>query len=96
MYRTLEPIEYELYNVGNVRIFDRNIIVRGDVYYGRMNLLKLPHFKYVGGDLYCFDNQLTSLEGCATYIGSNLKCYNNKVKLSRPKRVKIRGGFMNS
>jgi len=48
---------------------------------------------YIGGDLDCSYNQLTSLEGCATYIGSDLHCHNNKVKLSRPKGVKIRRKF---
>jgi len=50
---------------------------------------------YIGSTLYCRYNQLTSLDGCATYIGDSLYCYGNKVKLSRPKGVKIGGEFIN-
>ena len=49
----------------------------------------------IGGGFVCSFNQLTSLDGCPTYIGGIFDCGNNKVKLSRPKGVKIRGNFYN-
>jgi hypothetical protein len=58
MYRTLEPIEYKTYDANDIRIFDRNIIVRGTVSYREMKLIKLPHYKYVGGDFYCGNNKV--------------------------------------
>jgi hypothetical protein len=49
----------------------------------------------VDGSFYCNHNQLTSLEGCPTYVGGDFWCNNNKVKLSRPEGIEIGDGFIN-
>jgi hypothetical protein len=73
----------------------KDIVVEGDVDLYNMSLTKLPNFKSVGGDFYCNNNKLTSLEGCPTYVGGDFWCNNNKVKLSRPEGIEIGDGFIN-
>jgi hypothetical protein len=48
---------------------DGTVDVDGDVYLSGQRLSKLPlKFGRVTGDFWCFDNQLTSLEGCPKEI----------------------------
>jgi len=78
LYRNEQPHITEQ-PTNNIRSTDTNIITKGDVNLSRHELTKLPHFKYVSGELNCYHNQLTSLKGCATYVGSNLNCYCNQL-----------------
>jgi hypothetical protein len=93
MYRTLEPIEYKTYDANDIRIFDRNIIVRGTVSYSNMRLIKSPHYKYVGGDFYCNNNKLTSLEGCPIYVGGSFHCSHNQLTSLKYCPIHVGGSF---
>ena len=51
--------------------------------------------KEIGGDFDCAYNQLTSLEGCPEIVGENFYCRNNKIKLTLPDYVNLKGKFKN-
>ena len=57
----------------------RKANVTGDVYLEKLGLKEIPiTFGTVGGDFYCYDNELTSLSGCPHKVGGNFDCSNNK------------------
>jgi len=63
----------------------------GDVDLSSWALDKLPvKFKEVGGNFFCYDNNLTTLEGAPEEVGGNFSCgYNNLTSLKgAPKIVK--------
>ena len=59
---------------------DGSIDVDGAVNLSRKKLTKIPfNFSKVGGDFYCYGNQLTTLEGAPNTVGGNFHCYYNKL-----------------
>ena len=73
---------------------DGTVDVDGNVDLSRQRLSKLPlKFSRVTGDFFCHYNQLTSLEGCPTEIGSNFWCYGNKLTSLQGCPTEIRGDF---
>ena len=62
----------------------RKVNVTGDVYLEKLGLKEIPiTFGTVGGDFYCYDNELTSLSGCPHKVGGYFDCsYNNLTSLA--------------
>jgi hypothetical protein len=59
---------------------DGTLDVDGYVYLSYGGLIKLPlKFGKVTGSFYCFDNQLTALEGSPREVGGDFNCFNNKL-----------------
>jgi hypothetical protein len=69
----------------------KDIVVEGDVDLYNMSLTKLPNFKSVGGDFYCNNNKLTSLEGCPIYVGGSFHCSHNQLTSLKYCPTKIGG-----
>jgi hypothetical protein len=73
---------------------DGTVDVDGSVYLLGIRFSKLPlNFGRVSGSFWCFDNQLTSLEGCPTEIGGDFWCQNNKLTSLEGCPKEIRGDF---
>ena len=54
--------------------------VDGGVTMGFLNLTEIPvKFGSVSSYFHCYNNQLTSLEGCPTSVGEGFYCYNNQL-----------------
>mgnify|MGYP003552938293 CR=1 FL=1 len=59
---------------------DGTVDVDGNVNFYSKGLGKLPlKFGKVTGEFYCDENQLTSLEGCPSYVGGNFNCSFNRL-----------------
>jgi hypothetical protein len=71
----------EQYNIRNWSINSEGLVdVDGGVYLQVGKLSKLPlNFGYVAGDFLCWDNKLTSLEGCPQSIGGYFWCQYNEL-----------------
>ena len=69
------------YNIENYVINpDGSISVNGNVSLSHLYLEKMPlKFKDVSGYFICYNNKLTSLEGCPETVGCYFNCYNNKL-----------------
>jgi len=67
------------YGIRNYTInSDGSIDVDGDVDLHDIQLIKIPlKFNKVDGYFYCYNNKLTSLEGCPKEIGGNFSCRDN-------------------
>jgi len=66
----------------------------GDVDLSNLGLTKLPvKFKEVGGSFYCYDNKLTTLEGCPQKVGGWFDCGKNKLTTLKGCPQKVGGGF---
>jgi hypothetical protein len=71
-----EQLEIKNYTINENGFID----VDGDVSLYKRNLSKLPlKFGRVTGNFYCFNNQLTTLEGCPEEVGGDFTCQNNKL-----------------
>lgn len=58
----------------------KTVNVKGDVTLILLGLAKLPiKFNKVGGDFWCSNNNLTSLEGCPKTVGGGFYCGGNKL-----------------
>ena len=58
----------------------RKVNVTGDVNLEKLGLKEIPiTFGTVGGDFYCYDNELTSLSGCPHKVGRDFWCCDNKL-----------------
>ena len=53
--------------------------VNGSVNLSSLGLIKLPKFNIVNGNFYCYNNQLTSLQGTPKEIGGSFYCSDNKL-----------------
>ena len=86
-----EVIEVDHINKDNYKEYiGKTVKVTGDVVLTNLGLTKLPiNFTEVGGSFYCYDNKLTSLEGCPKYVGGSFYCTNNKLTslVGSPKEV---------
>ena len=61
---------------------------KGDVNLSSLELDKLPvKFKEVGGDFFCYRNQLTTLEGAPETVGEDFYCHNNPVSEEELKKT---------
>ena len=69
------------YNIRNYTInSDGTIDVDGSVNFSNKKLRKIPlKFNKVSGSFYCYENELTSLEGCPNYVGSVFSCGFNEL-----------------
>ena len=66
----------------------------GDVDLSSWALDKLPvKFKEVGGNFFCYDNNLTTLEGAPEEVGRDFYCYNNSVSEEELKKTITRKYF---
>ena len=68
----------------------KTVKVTGNVRLSDLGLTKIPiNFTEVGGDFYCYNNQLTSLEGCPKYVGGSFYCSHNRLTslVGSPKEV---------
>ena len=73
---------------------DGSISVDGNVGLTRRSLKKIPLvFKEVSGSFYCYDNQLTSLEGCPEKVGGSFDCTHNKLSSLEGCPEKVGGYF---
>jgi hypothetical protein len=74
--------------------FDGSVSVDGGVDLERKNLTKLPvKFKEVSGNFWCYENKLTSLEGCPERVGGSFGCWNNKLTNLEGCPKYVNGGF---
>ena len=73
---------------------DGTIDIEGSVDLSYQSLTKIP-FKFgkVGGDFYCDDNQLKSLEGAPSRVGGNFYCDNNQLKSLEGAPSSVVGSF---
>ena len=83
------------YGIKNYTInSDGSIDVDGDVDLSRKNIDKLPlKFGKVTGHFDCYDNQLTSLEGCPREVGGHFYCSYNKLTSLEGSPNRVGGGF---
>jgi hypothetical protein len=59
---------------------DGSISVQGDVDLSSKNLTELPFkFRKVTGNFNCYNNQLTSLNGCPASVDGDFHCFNNQL-----------------
>ena len=78
-----------------VRIYIRNGS-KGDLDLSNMNLTKLPDILKditVGGNFYCGNNNLTSLEGAPKSVGASFACSNNKLTSLQCDHITVGGDF---
>jgi hypothetical protein len=85
MQLTKEQIEFldEVVSVGGKWTLNSEgkIDVDGSVWFINTNLTKIPvEFGRVSASLYCYDNNLTSLEGCPDEVGGNFSFKSNNLK----------------
>jgi hypothetical protein len=73
---------------------DGTVDVDGDVDLYNRRLKNLPlKFGKVGGNFYCGNNQLTTLEGAPKEVGGNFVCYNNQLTTLEGAPKVIGGNF---
>jgi hypothetical protein len=83
------------YNITNYTINDDGSIdVNDNVDLSKKRLSKLPlKFRNVTGFFDCYNNQLTSLEGAPTTVGSNFYCDNNQLTSLEGAPTTVGGNF---
>ena len=69
------------YDITNYTINpDGSIDVDGHVDFSKKGLKSIPlKFGKVSGSFYCYNNNLTSLEGSPTHVSGSFNCYNNNL-----------------
>jgi hypothetical protein len=75
---------------------DLTIDVKGNVRLYNKSLTCFPSFikfNEVSGYFSCFNNQLTSLEGCPTIVGDSFYCHNNQLTSLEGCPRTVGGGF---
>jgi len=71
-----------------------SIDVDGDVNISSEILTKLPlKFRNVSGGFYCYNNQLTTLEGGPSSVGGNFYCYENQLTTLEGGPSSVGGNF---
>ena len=82
------------YAIINYTIVDGKVNVNGDVMLNSKKLGKIPiNFGYISGDFYCYNNQLTSLEGSPDSIGGSFNCNSNQLTSLEGSPDNIGGNF---
>ena len=69
---------------------DGTFSCEGSIDLSNLGLKELPvKFKEVGGDFYCYNNRLTTLEGAPERVGGDFSCRNNQLTTleGAPERV---------
>jgi hypothetical protein len=100
LFESMTEIEVEKickqYNITNWTLNpDGTVDVDDSVYLLGQRLTKLPlKFGRVTGDFFCYNNQLTSLEGCPTEIGGNFSCSYNQLTSLEGCPTEISGDFL--
>ena len=83
MYKTREEVENWLKEMGIENYIineDLTVDVKGDVNISFERLKEIPvQFGIVEGDFYCYNNELTSLEGCPKEVKGSFNCYDNNL-----------------
>ena len=65
-----------------------------DIDLSRLNLTKIPvKFRYVGGNFYCDDNKLISLEGAPEEVGEDFWCFRNELTSLKDAPKEVGGTF---
>jgi hypothetical protein len=74
---------------------DGTLFVPGNFNISGKNLIRLPDLSSVSvdGDFYCYNNQLTSLEGAPQSVGGNFACDNNRLTSLKHGPQSVGGGF---
>ena len=74
-------IEVDNINQNNYKEYiGKTVKVTGDVDLFELYLTKLPiNFTEVGGNFWCDNNELTSLEGCPKEVGKDFYCSHNEL-----------------
>ena len=73
---------------------DGSIDVEGDVDLSHEKLTKIPfNFGKVSGDFFCYNNQLTTLEGAPNTVGGDFFCYDNQLTSLEGAPNNVGGGF---
>ncbi len=81
-------------NIKNYTINKDGVDVKGNVEISNRNLVEIPiKFNKVGGDFYCHNNKLTSLEGAPKEVGEDFYCHNNKLTSLEGAPKEVGGGF---
>src|SRR5271157_1789483 len=87
----------DIYNITNYVINDDYTIdVKDNVYISYKNLSSFPDFikfNHVSGYFACYNNQLTSLVGCPSSVGSSFYCYDNQLTSLVGCPFSVGGGF---
>ena len=100
LFESITEIEIEKickkYNITNWTLNSSGLVdVDGDVYISEKSYSKLPlKFGRVTGGFWCFDNQLTTLEGCPTEISENFYCSGNQLTSLEGCPTEIGGDFL--
>jgi len=83
------------YRITNYTINDDGSIdVDGNVNLSGRELTKLPlKFRNVSGDFWCYNNKLTSLEGCPLSVGVSFYCSDNKLTSLESGPLSVGGDF---
>ena len=83
------------YRIENYTInSDGSIDVDDNVWIINQGITKLPlKFGRVRGSFYCYDNQLTSLEGTPKEVGGHFYCYNNQLTSLEGAPKEVGGDF---
>jgi hypothetical protein len=83
------------YGIENWTINSDGLVdVDGDVDLSDMGSNKIPiSFGRVGGDFYCYSNQLTTLEGAPREVGGDFYCYSNQLTTLEGAPHRVGGGF---
>jgi hypothetical protein len=83
------------YYINNYTINDDGTIdVDGNVHLSGRGLTKLTlKFRNVSGDFYCYDNKLTTLEGCPQSVVGSFYCSNNQLTTLEGSPRSVGGSF---
>ena len=83
------------YGITNYTINDDGSIdVNVDVDLRNKQLTKLPlKFGFVSGDFYCYNNKLTTLEGCPREVGGDFDCDDNQLTTLEGGPREVGGSF---
>ena len=85
------------YNIKNYTLNDRGEIdVDGDVKLCYRNITEIPpfiRFGVVKGDFYCYNNNLTSLEGAPKKVGGVFACHDNELTSLKGSPREVKGDF---
>jgi hypothetical protein len=68
--------------------------VIGDVRLSCFGLISIPiRFNYVSDGFYCYNNELTSLEGCPKYVGGIFDCDHNQLQSLKGGPISVGSNF---
>ena len=89
------PMELAVQHIKDAggKLVKRKWNVPGDLYLSGLGLTQLPPMGVVGGDFYCSNNQLTSLEGAPEKVGGDFSCSYNQLTSLTGAPKEVGGGF---